>query len=114
MSRNTLERFDIQVLAPTIIAQKPAGDGTYVLAQHALDREAVLQAEIRTLELQLKESNELLAYIGKRARTTDYDGGWTGVWDVRGVPAWNDAPQSKFNHRTFIDAIKAEMVKDKK
>jgi hypothetical protein len=33
-----------------------ASEGEYVLAQDALDREAVLQAQIRTLEVQLKDA----------------------------------------------------------
>jgi hypothetical protein len=45
-------------------------DGEYVLAQDALDREAVLQAQIRTLETQLKDA------------TAQYRE--AGVWDPDG------------------------------
>lgn len=49
MSRTfEFERFDA-------VGNKDA-EGEFVLAQHAIDREAVLQAQIRTLETQLKDT----------------------------------------------------------
>jgi hypothetical protein len=39
-------------------------EGEYVLAQDALDREAVLQAQVRTLETQLKDSQKGYKQVG--------------------------------------------------
>jgi hypothetical protein len=48
------ERFDID---PNDAHERiPAADGAYVYADDAIDREAVLQAQIRTLETQLKDA----------------------------------------------------------
>lgn len=59
------ERFDIR--AETGFELEPAGDGEWVKAEEAINREAVLQAEIRTLEAQLKdareESKQLAAFV---------------------------------------------------
>jgi hypothetical protein len=38
------------------VRERPDNNGDWVRAQDAIDREAVLQAQIRTLELQLKET----------------------------------------------------------
>ncbi|TDN70444.1 hypothetical protein [Paraburkholderia sp. BL10I2N1] len=47
-------RFDIVPSGNEI----PDAEGEWVKAQDALDREAVLQAKIRTLEVQLKDLKE--------------------------------------------------------
>lgn len=49
------ERFDL------FGDRTPAADGEFVSAQEALDREAILQAEIRTLETQLKDARTAIA-----------------------------------------------------
>lgn len=46
-----------------------SGDGEYVKAQDAIDREAVLQADIRVLEVQLKDALKNVAV----ERTARYD-----------------------------------------
>ncbi|MFL9902164.1 hypothetical protein PQR71_29180 [Paraburkholderia fungorum] len=43
----------------------PRGDGKYVLAEDAINREAVLQAQIRTLEVQLKDARALYESASK-------------------------------------------------
>lgn len=48
------DRFDVDHTGYEI----DTADGRCVLAQDAIDREAVLQAEIRTLELRLKEAKQ--------------------------------------------------------
>lgn len=54
------ERFDVRGCAcdecDTGVTPRAEFDGEWVKAQDALDREAVLQAQIRTLEVQLKDA----------------------------------------------------------
>ncbi|ABO60550.1 hypothetical protein LA345_39260 (plasmid) [Burkholderia vietnamiensis] len=58
--RFEFERFDVRGCAcdecDTGVTPSAEFDGEWVKAQAALDREAVLQAQIRTLEVQLKET----------------------------------------------------------
>jgi hypothetical protein len=82
---HVFERFD------TFGDRTPAADGECVLAQDAINREAVLQAQIRTLELQLKDARA--AHAEDRARldsrcimTTGYDeNGDKTVTEWRGI-----------------------------
>jgi hypothetical protein len=43
----------------------PCSDGDYVKAEDAINREAVLQAQIRTLETQLKDARALYGSASK-------------------------------------------------
>jgi hypothetical protein len=52
------DRFDVQQGSA-----RPASDGLFVLAQDAINREAVLQASIRTLETQLKDRTRELEQL---------------------------------------------------
>jgi hypothetical protein len=55
------KRFDIETNPHDSCLQYDeveSSDGPYVRAQDAIDREAVLQAKIRVLEIQLKETNQ--------------------------------------------------------
>ena len=59
MKTHVWRRFDVQTAAHEYAAdveRTDSADGEYVLAQDAIDREAVLQAQIRTLETQLKDA----------------------------------------------------------
>lgn len=96
--------------------QETAGafDGEWVKAEDAINRDAVLNAKIQTLETQLTDANALLAYIEKIALVTPYGGGWVGFYDIRSIPAFNDFPDSRFKYKTFIEALKAAMAKDAK
>lgn len=163
------DRFDIYKYDSN--EKVPAADGEYVMADDAINREAVLQAQIRTLESQLaatkraalagmdaaksvssiqlqeaarlraesspealaseraaneiltaenarlseqlKDAQTLLKYLDGRASKRPQGGGWVGYYDLCGVPAWDDVPASRFKHNTFIEAIKAEMAKEK-
>lgn len=61
MSRSfAYDRFDVHADGDGYIStvEEANSEGNYVKAQDALDREAVLQARIRTLETQLKDSRE--------------------------------------------------------
>lgn len=56
------DRFDVCVGTVTSVHVKPdmytvpGTDGEYIFAEDAINREAVLQSEIRTLQVQLKEA----------------------------------------------------------
>lgn len=57
MKTHVWRRFDVQQPGSYfLVVRRDAADGEYVLAQDAIDREAVLQAQIRTLETQLKDA----------------------------------------------------------
>lgn len=62
--RFEFERFDLRACAcdecDMGITPQPEFDGDWVKAQDALNRESVLQAQIRTLEAQLKDTRALL------------------------------------------------------
>jgi DNA anti-recombination protein RmuC len=46
------------------LAETPDPEGDWVKAQDALDREAVLQAQIRTLETQIKDAQKGYRQVG--------------------------------------------------
>jgi hypothetical protein len=55
------ERFDAETYTDrwgTLVIPVAASDGVYVMAEDAINREAVLQARIRTLETQLKDARQ--------------------------------------------------------
>jgi hypothetical protein len=51
-------RMDLRAIAPGVFSEFPRSDGMFILAQHAIDREAVLQAQIKTLEARLKDRDK--------------------------------------------------------
>lgn len=59
------DRFDAETYTDkwgTIVIPVAASDGVYVMADDAINREAVLQARIRTLETQLKDARQGAAH----------------------------------------------------
>lgn len=60
------ERFNMVGVDTYHVDTKPDAEGEWVKAQDALDREAVLQAQIHTLEVQLKDARA--AHAGDKAR----------------------------------------------
>jgi hypothetical protein len=79
---HVFERFDVRGCACdecfTGVTAQAEFDGDWVKAQDAINREAVLQAQIRTLEVQLKDARA--AHAADKARldsrcimTTGYD-----------------------------------------
>jgi hypothetical protein len=55
--------------------------GEYILAEYAINREAVLQAQIRTLEVQLKDLQPRLTRLQKRSD-------WLSCLELAGVDNW--------------------------
>lgn len=67
------DRFDMDMILNSAwkrVKRVPASDGSYVLAEDAINREAVLQAQIRTLETQLKDSNARQSLLRKQLYVT--------------------------------------------
>jgi hypothetical protein len=58
------DRFDVGADAVSNVRPEmyevPCSDGDWVKAEDAINREAVLQAEIRTLQVQLKEARQTI------------------------------------------------------
>lgn len=61
----------------------PCSDGDYVKAKDAINHEAVLQAQISTLEVQLKDA---------KTRTVEYDKLLDWGLSVFGVQGWDGDP----------------------
>lgn len=86
------DRFDVRTHDHGDIEEVAASDGEWVRAQDALNREAVLQAQIRTLEVQLKEIElRTLERAAKACRDTMAQFFSSGDRAVHGVTACFDA-----------------------
>jgi hypothetical protein len=87
--RFEFERFDLRGCAcdecDTGVTAQSEFDGEWVKAQDALDREAVLQAQIRTIETQLKDARDIVArFRWLEARFIGADFEWGS--DAEGKP----------------------------
>jgi hypothetical protein len=67
-------------------------DGEYVLAEDAINREAVLQAQIRTLEVQLKDARTNAARYEKLRRwmSSNVQEGWRKVENLAAIGCYVD------------------------
>lgn len=74
-------RFDIYPSGPCKTVREDAADGALVLAEDAINREAVLQAQIRTLEAQLKDARAEAARFELAAHACDLGGYFEFVTD---------------------------------
>lgn len=64
-----------------------------------------------------KADAEMFRFLCSKAKLTDYDGGWRGVWDIRGIEGHNGDSShgsTPYNHGNFRNAIKAAMKKEGK
>lgn len=61
-----------------------------------------------------KADAEMFRFLCARATQTDYDGGWRSVWDIRGIEGYDGSAAPPYNHKTFRNAVKAAMKKEKK
>lgn len=78
------DRFDMIAGDGPGVYQEPASDGEWVKAKDAINRDAVLNAQIRTLEVQLKDTRAELDALEQVSRYADSvcdmlrQGGWPG------------------------------------
>jgi hypothetical protein len=96
-------------------------EGKYVLAEDAINREAVLQAQIRTLEVQLRDARTSLAALETLRPVWAYGepgpqvtaAALAGIWKDLGVVTQTDAMQTltKMSERLdWLDCLEAAGV----
>ncbi|MFM0608740.1 hypothetical protein PQR05_29840 [Paraburkholderia sediminicola] len=79
-------------------------------ATYALDREAVLQDRIRTLETKLKDAHcdvARYAKLKKRARLDTADDRTDGTWFIGHIDAFSTWQGNPYDHMTFDGAVDA-------
>ena len=55
----------------------------------------------------LRKDAERYRWLRKQAHLTDYDGGNTGVWDIRGINGYSTWVGDRYDYRTFDGAVDA-------
>lgn len=94
-------------------AEKDLGEQSLLLIQAYGDLDS---AERERDEL--RKDAERYRWLEKRARRDGRDDGWTGIYELYPVRAWDDTPYSAergegFHYHTLADAIDAAMSKER-
>ncbi len=99
------ERFDVDGSG-----HWEASDGDWVKAQEAIDREAALQAQIRTLETQLAETRPNAARFDKLKARATLDApcdSQSGTWFIGHIDAFSRWHGKPYDYETFEGAVDA-------
>ena len=116
--------IDIEKMKALVIGLHSTGqDGTATAIESLLSELEVRVSTIYHLEqaviewratAEAREADrrdaERYRWLRDHARLTDYDGGNTGVWDIRGIEGYSTWVGNRYDYRTFEGAIDAALA----